>query len=148
LKRTPFRIRGAQKSDKAALALVYQTAFSSSAYSEKWPLSSAQKRILELLTDPRTSSWVAVVFGQPVGFAFLQTRQGFNGPYAEILETAVHPYFQAQGLEKALFNEMKRFKKRNKVKTLFALTYRGASEKIFRESGLARSKKSLIYVMK
>ena len=148
MKRTPFRVRGAQKMDKAALALVYQAYFSSPAYSEKWTLSSAQKRIHELLTDPRCTGWVATVFGQPVGFSFLQTREGFNGPYGEILETAVHPYFQDQGLENAIFKTMRQFKARKKIKALFALTYRGASEKIFRETGLARSKKSLIYVMK
>lgn len=148
MKEVPFRIRRAGKKDKSALALVYQAAFSSPSFPEKWPLAEAQKRLLELLSDARTTGWTATVFGQPVGFCFLQTRQGFNGPYGEILETAVHPYFQGQGLEGELLSTAIKFKRSKKLKTLYTLTYRGAQEKVFRQAGLARSRKSLIYVIK
>jgi aminoglycoside 6'-N-acetyltransferase I len=147
-KKTPFRIRPVQKSDEPALALVYQACFSSKPYSEKWTLASAQKRVTQILKSGDVRGWVAMVFGQPVAFAFLQVREGFNGPYGEMLETAVHPYFRKQGLGLSLLKVLKAFQKKKKLKVVYTLAYRGMFDKFYQKAGFKPSKRSLIYVWK
>ncbi len=147
-KKVPFQIRPIQKADKPALALIYQSCFSTKAYSEKWPLTSAQKRVSQILAQPQVSGWVVTAYRQPVGFAFIQIREGFNGSYGELLETAIHPYFQNQDLEKPLFKMIRQFQRSKKLKTLFTVTYQGAPEKFFKGAGFVRSKRSVIYVSK
>jgi len=94
------------------------------------------------------TGWVATVFGHPVGFAFLQTRQGAQEIYGELLETAVHPYFQNQGIESGLLKSVQQFQKRKKIKNIMALAFRGKHEKLFKNAGWVPSKRTVIYVSK
>jgi GNAT superfamily N-acetyltransferase len=147
-KRTPFKIRKGRASDKTALALVYQAAYSAEPFPEKWPLSSAHKRISQLAGKSDIHAWTVTVFRQPIGFAFLQVLEGFNGPYAELVETAIHPYFQNQGIGTALAKTLRDFQKKKRLRVVYSLAYRGMSEKFYRKAGFKPSKNSLVYVWK
>jgi ribosomal protein S18 acetylase RimI-like enzyme len=141
-----FIIRPIQAKDKASLALVFLAAYSHEPFAEKWSATSARKRIAQLLADKTVTGWVATVLGQPVGFSFLQVRQGAQELYGELLETAVHPYFQKQGIEQALLGGVKQFQKKKKVKNVMALVFKGVHEKMFKEAGWSKSKRTLVYV--
>jgi N-acetylglutamate synthase-like GNAT family acetyltransferase len=146
--KTLFKIRPVQKSDKGPLALVFQSCFSHEPFLEKWTLLTAQKRIAQILSDSQVTGWVATVFGYPVGFAFLQTRQGAQEIYGELLETAVHPYFQNQEIESGLLKSVQQFQKRKKIKNVMVLAFRGKHEKLFKNAGWAPSKRTVLYVSK
>ncbi len=148
MKKTPFRIRPAKKSDRASLALIYQACFSPPPYSEKWSLPAAQKRISQLLAQPDTQGWVVSVFNQPVGFAFLQAREGFSGAYGELMEAAIHPYFRKQGIGSALFKAVRVYQKRKKLKVVYTVAYRGMFEEFYKRTGFKPSKHSMVYVWK
>jgi ribosomal protein S18 acetylase RimI-like enzyme len=139
------KIRAVHKKDQSALSLVFQAAYSHEPFSEKWTLKTAQKRVGQLLSDSQTVGWVATVFGQPVGFSFLQLRQGAEEVYGELLETAVHPYFQNQGMEQALFKSVRRYQNDKKIKTVMGLAFRGKHEKLFKNAGWLKSKRTVIY---
>lgn len=94
------------------------------------------------------TGWVATVFGYPVGFAFLQIRQGAEEIYGELLETAVHPYFQNQGIESGLLKSVQQFQKRKKIKNIMVLAFRGKHEKLFKNAGWLPSKRTIAYVSK
>jgi ribosomal protein S18 acetylase RimI-like enzyme len=142
----PFKIRPAQKKDRPALWLVFQSAFSHEPFLEKWTLPTAQKRVSQILAEPQVVGWVATVFGTPVGFSFLQTRQGARETYGELLETAVHPYFQNQGIEQALLKAVQHYQKRKKIKNVMVPVFRGKHEKLFRNAGWSKSKRTVVYV--
>ncbi len=142
----PFKIRVAQSKDRPALSLVFQSSFFHEPFLEKWTLSTAQKRVSQILADPLAAGWVATVFGTPVGFSFLQLRQGARQVYGELLETAVHPYFQNQGIEQALLKAVRQHQKRKKIKNLMVLAFRGKHEKLFKDAGWSKSKRTVVYV--
>jgi ribosomal protein S18 acetylase RimI-like enzyme len=144
--KAPFKIRLVQKKDKQALSLAFQSAFSHEPFLEKWTLASAQKRVLQILADRHVSGWVATVFGYPVGFSFLQTRQGAGEVYGELLETAVHPYFQHQGIEQALLKTVQKHQKLKKIKNVMVMVFRGKHEKLFKSAGWVSSKRTVVYV--
>jgi GNAT superfamily N-acetyltransferase len=141
-----FKIRPVQKNDKSPLSLVFQSCFSHEPFLEKWTLLTAQKRVAQILADPQVTGWVATVFGYPVGFAFLQTRQGAQEIYGELLETAVHPYFQNQGIESGLLKSVRQYQKRKKIKNIMVLAFRGKHEKLFKNAGWSPSKRTKVYV--
>lgn len=143
---TPFKIRAFQKKDQPALSLVFQSCFSHEPFLEKWTLPTAQKRVSQILADPQVVGWVATVFSTPVGLSFLQIRQGAQESYGELLETAVHPYFQNQGIEQALLKSVRQFQKRKKIKNVMVLAFRGKHEKLFKSTGWLKSKRSVVYV--
>jgi len=142
----PFKIRAVQKKDRPALSLVFQSAFSHEPFLEKWTLSTAQKRVSQILADPQVLGWVATVFGTPVGFSFLQARQGARETYGELLETAVHPYFQNQGIEQGLLKAIQLYQKRKKIKNVMVLAFRGKHEKLLKNAGWSKSKRTVVYV--
>lgn len=142
----PFKIRAAQPQDRPALSLVFQSAFSREPFLEKWTLSTAQKRVSQILADPQTAGWVATVFGIPVGFSFLQVRQGAGETYGELLETAVHPYFQNQGIEQSLLKAIRQYQKRKKIKNVMVLAFRGRHEKLYKNAGWSKSKRTVVYI--
>ena len=146
--KAPFKIRPVQKNDKSPLALVFQSCFSHEPFLEKWTLLTAQKRVSQILSDTHVTGWVATVFSYPVGFAFLQTRQGAQEIYGELLETAVHPYFQNQGIESGLLKSVQQFQKRKKIKNIMVLAFRGKHEKLFKNAGWIPSKRTVAYVSK
>jgi ribosomal protein S18 acetylase RimI-like enzyme len=144
--KAPFKIRPVQKKDKQTLSLVFQSAFCHEPFLEKWTLATAQKRLAQILADRHVTGWVATVFGYPVGFSFLQTRQGAQEVYGELLETAVHPYFQNQGIEQALLKSVQKHQKLKKIKNVMVLAFRGKHEKLFKSAGWAASKRIVAYV--
>jgi ribosomal protein S18 acetylase RimI-like enzyme len=141
-------IRAAKNSDRAALALTYQAAFSSPPFTEQWTLALSQRRVSQIMAQPHVRGWVATVFGQPVGFAFVHTREGFNGPYGELMESAVHPYFREQGIGTALAKAVRAFQKQKKLKVIYTLAYRGMFDRFYRKTGFKPSRRSLVYVWK
>jgi len=144
--KAPFKIRPVQKSDRSPLALVFQSCFSHEPFSEKWTVLTAQKRVSQILSDSQVRGWVATVFGYPVGFAFLQIRQGAQETYGELLETAVHPYFQNQGIESGLLKSVQQYQKHKKIKNVMVLAFRGKHEKLFKSAGWVPSKRTVIYL--
>jgi ribosomal protein S18 acetylase RimI-like enzyme len=143
---TSVKIRVCQKKDKPALSLVFQSCFSHEPFLEKWTLLTAQKRVSQILADTQVLGWVATIFGYPVGFSFLQVRQGAKESYGELLETGVHPYFQNQGIEQALFKSIRRYQKDKKIKNVMVMAFRGRHEKLFKSAGWLKSKRSVVYV--
>jgi ribosomal protein S18 acetylase RimI-like enzyme len=143
-----IKIRPVKKTDKAALALVYQACFSPPPFSEKWSLASAQKRIAQLLAQPDTFGWVVSVFNQPVGFAFLQAREGFSGAYGELMESAIHPYFRKQGIGTLLFKAVRKIQRKKRLRVVYTVAYRGMFEDFYRKTGFKPSKHSMVYVWK
>jgi ribosomal protein S18 acetylase RimI-like enzyme len=144
--KAPFKIRPVQKKDKNSLSLVFQSAFSHEPFLEKWTPASAQKRMTQILVDRQVAGWVATVFGYPVGFSFLQTRQGAQEVYGELLETAVHPYFRNQGIEQALLKSVQKHQKLKKIKNVMVMAFRGKHEKLFKSAGWVSSKRTVVYV--
>jgi ribosomal protein S18 acetylase RimI-like enzyme len=142
----PFKIRAVKKKDRPALSLVFQSAFSHEPFLEKWTLATARKRVSQILSDPLIVGWVATVFDIPVGFSFLQPRQGARETYGELLESAVHPYFQNQGIEPALLKAVQLYQKREKIKNVMVPVYRGKHEKLFKSAGWSKSKRTVVYV--
>jgi ribosomal protein S18 acetylase RimI-like enzyme len=142
----PFKIRVVQKKDQPALSLVFQSCFSHEPFLEKWTLSTAPKRVAQIMADPQVVGWVATVFGYPVGFSFLQIRQGAQEIYGELLETGVHPYFQNQGIENGLLKSVRHYQNDKKIKNLMVLAFRGKHEKLFKNAGWSKSKRTIIYV--
>jgi ribosomal protein S18 acetylase RimI-like enzyme len=141
-----FKVRPIQNKDKAPLALIFQAAFSREPFLENWGRPQAEKRVAELLRDKAVLGWVVTVFGQPIGFSFLQLRQGSKEIYGQLLETAIHPYFQNQGVEKVLLGFVKQFQKQKKVRNVMTLVFQGAQEKIFKDTGWVKSKRTVVYV--
>lgn len=128
------------------MALVFQAAFSHEPFHEKWGRDQSEKRIRQILSDKTVTGWVATVFGHPVGFSFLQMRQGAGGLYGELLETAVHPYFQSQGIERILLGEVRRFQKAKKVRNVMALVFKGVHARWFQAAGWKPSKRTVVLV--
>ncbi|GEM_PF-1433853 len=143
-----YKIRPVNKSDKQAMALVYQACYSTLPLSEKWPHHAALKRVSQLLQQNHTQGWALTVFNQVVGFAFLQSREGFNGAYGELLEAAVHPYFRRQGLGRAVLKRVRDYQKKKKLKVVYTLAYKGMFEGFYKKSGFKPAKRSLVYVWK
>jgi GNAT superfamily N-acetyltransferase len=114
-------IRPAVDSDEGALALVYRAAFSAKPYQESWSDHSARLRVRQLIQAIDGKGWVVTLYGHPVGFSFIQIKEGFNGRYVELLETAVHPYLQRQGMGSLLLQEVLKYKKKAKLKTLYGV---------------------------
>ena len=141
-----FKIRVFQKKDKTVLSLVFQSCFSHKPFVEKWTGVTASKRVSQILADSQVVGWVATVFGAPVGFSFLQVRQGSRESYGELLETGVHPYFQNQGIEEALLKSIQRYQKRKKIVNVMVMAFRGRHEKLFKSAGWFKSKRSVVYV--
>jgi ribosomal protein S18 acetylase RimI-like enzyme len=131
-----------------ALALIFKTCFSSPPYSEKWFLSTARKRISQLFGQPDSYGWVVTVFKQPVGFAFLGMKHGFKGPYGELFELAVHPYFQKQGIGSRLLKAIGVFKKRMKMKNIYCLVHRGTARPFYEKAGFRVSKRTQVLVLR
>jgi ribosomal protein S18 acetylase RimI-like enzyme len=146
IKPSPFKIKPAQKKDIPSLALVFQAAFSHKLFFEKWTLTAAKKRLVQILEDKQVVGWVATVYGQPVGFSFLQTRQGARETYGELLETAVHPYFQEQGIEQGLLRSVKVFQKKKRIRNVMTFVYQGKHEQLFKKAGWSKAKKTIVYV--
>ena len=141
----PLQIRAARRQDLRALALVYQSVFSAAAFKEKWPLKQAEKRLSQLFASPDTLAWTARVYGQPVGFAFLVLKQGHDGFYGELAESGVHPYFQKQGIGRALLMAVKAARKQKKLKNLYSLVYQGTCERFLEKNGFKPSERSLVF---
>lgn len=135
----PFLIRPARAGDRRALALIYQAAFRD----EDWTLRSAEARITQVLKSGQLA-WVACLYGQPVGFAFLSVKEGHQGPYGELTELAVHPFFQKQGVGGKLLRKVKDSRKRLKLTTIYGLVYRGPAEDFFKQSGFRASQKTVV----
>ncbi len=140
------KVRPVQAKDRASLALVFQAAFSNEPFHERWGRAQVLKRVQELLSDKSVAGWVVMVFGQPIGFSFLQVRQGARELYGELLETAVHPYFQGQGIERTLLSAVKRFQKAKKVRNVMVLAFKGPHAEWFRGAGWVESKRTTVLV--
>jgi ribosomal protein S18 acetylase RimI-like enzyme len=145
-RKPPFKVRRGRPSDAEPLALVYQAAYSAPPSLEKWALGPARRRLSQLARHPDVRSWTVTVLGHPVGFAFLQVREGFDGPYGELLEAAIHPYFQRQGMGNALARTLRAFKKEKGLRVVYTLAYRGNHGKFYRKAGFRPSRNSLVYV--
>ena len=144
----PFKIRSVQKKDKVPLSLMFLSCFSHEPFLEKWTLRAAQKRVAQILADPQVVGWVATVFGYPVGFAFLQIRQELNEVYGELLETAVHPYFQKSGygVRRSFTSRFDSIKSVQKIKNVMVLAFRGKHEKLFKKAGWSLSKRTVVFI--
>ncbi|MGH7738862.1 MAG: GNAT family N-acetyltransferase [bacterium] len=143
----PISIRAVRPGDRSALALVYQAAFSAEPSLEKWTLRASDARVAEVLRS-RHSAWVACLYGQPVGFAFLATRVGHDGSYGELTELAVHPFFRRGGIGSRLWKIVKASRKKLKLKTIYTLVYRGKTENFFRKNGWKPSRRSLVMAVR
>jgi GNAT superfamily N-acetyltransferase len=135
----PVLFRKIRSGDRRALALVYQAAFRD----EAWTLRAAEARIGQVLKSGQ-SAWVACLYGQPIGFAFLSVKEGHQGPYGELTELAVHPFFQKQRVGAKLLRQVKESRKRLKLTTLYGLVYRGPAENFFKKSGFKASQKTVV----
>ena len=176
MKKFQYKIRPAKKTDRSAMALIYQASYSTVPLSEKWPHAAALKRVSQLLGQSDTAGWAVTVFpnvsignktknigaspfssssfkrknggNQVVGFAFLQSREGFNGAYGELLEASIHPYFRKQGIGGALLTLVRKYQKKKKLKVVYTLAYKGMFERFYKKSGFKPAKRSMIYVWK
>jgi N-acetylglutamate synthase-like GNAT family acetyltransferase len=145
LTRKPIAVRKAVDSDESALALVYRTAFSAGPYKEKWTDATARLRVRQLIQSIDGKGWVVTLYGHPIGFAFLQMKEGFNGRYGELVETAVHPYLQRQGMGSLLFQEVLKFKKKAKLHTLYGVTLNRKLGSFFKKFGFKPSSRAKIW---
>ena len=148
MNKVPYKIRPAKKSDLSAMALVFQACYSAKPHSEKWSQAAALKRVSQLLRQSQTHGLAVTVVNQVVGFAFLQTREGFNGSYGELQEAAIHPYFRRQGIGGVLLASVRRLHKKKKLKVVYTLAYRGMFGSFFKKAGFKPAKRSLVYVWK
>ena len=89
--------------------------------------------------------WVVTLHGQPVGFSFLQIKEGFNGRYAELAETAVDPYLQRQGMGSILMEEVLRYKKVKKLRTLYAVCLGHHLGPFFKKWGFKPSNRAKVW---
>lgn len=89
--------------------------------------------------------WVVTLYGQPVGFAFIQMKEGYNGSYVELLETAVHPYLQGQGMGSLLMGEVLKFKRSKKLKTLYGVCLNPKLGTFFKKCGFKLSKRARLW---
>jgi ribosomal protein S18 acetylase RimI-like enzyme len=145
LTRKHIAVRKASSADEGALALVYRAAFSAEPYKETWTDASARLRVRQLLKAPEGKGWVATLYGHPVGFSFLQVKEGFNGRYAELLETAVHPYLQRQGMGSLLMGEVWKFKKIMKLRTLYGVSLNPKLGTFFKKLGFMPSRRAKVW---
>ena len=143
--RKPITVRKALLVDEGALALVYRAAFSAEPYREAWVDTSARLRVRQLLHAAEGKGWVVALYGHPVGFSFLQIKEGFNGRYAELLETAVHPYLQRQGMGSLLMGEVWKFKKVMKLRTLYGVCLNPKLGSFFKKLGFKPSRRAKIW---
>ncbi|HET9869783.1 MAG TPA: N-acetyltransferase [bacterium] len=137
---TPFSLRASRAGDRRALALVYQAAFSGEG---PWTLRAAEARVAQVLKS-KQPAWTACVYGQPVGFLFLSLREGHSGPYGEVTELAVHPYFQGQGIGRKLVRVARTSRWGRKLKTLYGLVYHGPAEGFLRQNGFKPSRRAVV----
>jgi N-acetylglutamate synthase-like GNAT family acetyltransferase len=145
LTRKPISVRKVSPADEGALALVYRAAFSAEPYQETWTDASARLRVRQLLHGAKNKGWVVTLYGHPVGFSFLQIKEGFNGRYAELLETAVHPYLQRQGMGSLLMGEVGKFKKMMKLRTLYGMSLNPKLGVFFKKLGFKPSSRAKIW---
>jgi predicted N-acetyltransferase YhbS len=145
-KSQPVLLRKLRPGDRRALALVYQAAFSGPG-GETWNEKAADARIVQVLKS-RGPAWVACLYGQPIGFAFLSLRQGHKGPYGELTELAVHPFFQNQGVGGRLLRLVKESRKKLKLKVIYGLVYRGTAEGFFKKGGFKSSRRSQVIALR
>ena len=143
--RKPIAVRKAVDSDESSLALVYRAAFSAEPYREKWTDGTARLRVRQLIQAIDGKGWVVTFYGHPVGFSFLHVKEGFNGRYAELVETAVHPYLQGQGMGTRLIQEVLKFTKKSKLKTLYGVTLNPKLDSFFRKLGFKPSSRARIW---
>ena len=145
-KKDSLIIRPARASDRRALSLVYQAAFSSGPSAERWSEKAADARVYQVLKS-KHPAWVACLYRQPVGFAFLSIREGHSGPYGELTELAVHPFFQGQGIGTKLLKKLKDARKSYRLKTLYGLVYKGPAEGFLKKSGFKPSRRSSVLAL-
>jgi predicted N-acetyltransferase YhbS len=145
LTRSPIAVRKATLSDEAALALVYRAAFSAEHYQEKWTDVSARLRVRQMLKGCDVKGWTATLYGQPVGFAFLEIKQGYQGPYAELMETAVHPYLQGQGMGSLLVGEVLKYKRKAKIQTVYGVCLDRKLGSFFKKLGFKLSQRAQLW---
>jgi GNAT superfamily N-acetyltransferase len=145
-KKETLVIRPARTGDRQALSLVYQAAFASGPAAERWSEKAADARVHQVLKS-KHPAWVACLYRQPVGFAFLSIREGFQGPYGELTELAVHPFFQGQGIGTQLLKKLKDTRKRYRLKTLYGLVYKGPAEGFLKKSGFKPSRRSSVFAL-
>jgi predicted N-acetyltransferase YhbS len=138
-------LRKAAPSDEAALALVYRAAFSAEPYQEPWTDASARLRVRQLLQGIDVKGWTATLYGQPVGFAFLEIKQGCRGPYGELLETAVHPYLQGQGMGSLLMGEVLKHKRKAKIQTVYGVCLDRKLGPFFKKLGFKLSQRAQLW---
>jgi GNAT superfamily N-acetyltransferase len=143
-KKQALVLRAARAGDLRALALVHQAAFSSGSAAENWTERAASARIAQVLKS-KDPAWVACLYRQPVGFVFVSLRQGVRGPYGEITELAVHPFFQGQGIGTRLLKKLKEARKRLRLTTLYGLVYKGTAEGFFKKCRFKLSRRSSVF---
>jgi len=141
----PFLVRPVKKTDLPSLSLIYRTCFSSEFFPEKWSLSSASQRVSQMFRSTDHHGWTAVAYDHPIGFAFLRVKVGSKGNYGEVLEMAVHPFFQKQGIGKALVDQVRKFKKKHRLTTVYTMTFQGPTEGFYKKLGFKPSRRSRVW---
>ncbi len=145
MRRKPIAVRPAVDSDESALAPIYRAAFSAEPYQEAWSDPLARLRVRQLIQAIDGRGWVVTLYGHPVGFSFIQIKEGFNGRYVELLETAVHPYLQRQGIGSLLLREVLKFKKKAKLKTLYGVNLNQKIGPFFKKNGFKPSSRAKLW---
>ncbi len=146
-KKEALVIRGMRAGDRRGLSLVYQAAFSFGPGAERWSEKAADARVHQVL-KLKHPAWTACLYGQPVGFAFVSIREGHQGPYGELTELAVHPFFQGQGIGTKLLKKIKDARKRLRLKTLYGLVYKGPAEVFLKKNGFKPSRRSSVFSLR
>jgi ribosomal protein S18 acetylase RimI-like enzyme len=149
------RVRPVRRGDREALARLYRDAFSAPPFREPWSLGDARRRILQLTSSPFVAGWAAVPPAHarsrapgPVGFAFLEEKQGHGRPYGELLEWAVSPAFRKKGAGSALLGAVLARARRRRFRVVAAVLFRGPLEKWIRRRGFRPSRRSRVYAWK
>jgi hypothetical protein len=143
-----YTIRNIQPRDIVPLSYVYRCYFSQVTRGrEPWPLGQAQKRMTELLRQSRVYGWVAVVSGWPIGFIFFQIKTGFKGEYVELLETAVHHFFDGLEIHEALIAKLKKYIQKKKIHLIYTILYDSYAhhKKLLTSQKFRPSRRSLVY---
>ena len=98
-----------------------------------------------MLKGPDVKGWTATLYGQPVGFAFIILKQGHQGPYAELMETAVHPYLQDQGMGSLLVREILDYKRKAKIQTVYGVCLDRKLGPFFKKLGFKLSQRAQLW---